>query len=62
MSNMNNRSLSKEIAINNASFSLKMEGFSIDDECKALCEKLLSREISFDEYLDKIRKLQGLKI
>ena len=58
---MENREMAREVAINNASFSLNMEGFSVDDECKALCERLLSREMTFDEYLKEIVKMQGLK-
>ena len=57
---MKERIVSKELAIKNANFSLNMEGLSVDDDCKALCEKLLDHEISFDEYLKEIIRLQGL--
>ncbi len=57
---MDNRAIPKEIALSNAEFSLKMEGFSIDNEYKQLCEKLLNKEISFTEYLESIKALQGL--
>lgn len=48
--------------MNNASFSLKMEGFSVEDEYKKLCEKLLKKEITFEEYYKLIAKMQGLNV
>ena len=59
---MKERAVSREIAIKNAEFSLRMEGFSIDSECRTLCEKLLKKEITFDDYLKEIGKKQGLKV
>ena len=57
---MDNQVISKEIALSNAEFSLRMEGFSIDNVYRQLCEKLLNKEISFSEYLESIKALQGL--
>ena len=37
-----------------------MEGFSVDEKCKALCEKLLNKDITFDKYVNEIKKQQGL--
>ena len=38
-------------AMENAEASIKMEGLNVSDACKALCEKLLKEEITFEEYL-----------
>ncbi len=57
---MEKRVFSNDLATNNAIFSLNMEGFSVDDDCKALCEKLLNREITFEDYLKEVIRLQGL--
>lgn len=57
---MKERIISKELAIKNANFSLNMEGLSVDEDCKALCEKLLSNEITFDEYLKVVLNKYGL--
>ncbi len=53
---------SKELALKNAEFSLRMEGLVVDDEYKVLCEKLLTREISFAEYLKTVKTKQGLRV
>lgn len=42
-------SVNKSIA--NAAASVEMEGFHVDDECRAWCRKLLMKEISFEQYL-----------
>lgn len=47
-------------AINNAVASVEMEGFAVTDECKALCEKLLDKTITFEEYLEAVKKSQGI--
>lgn len=38
-------------AIKNAEASINMEGLFVSDNCKKLCEKLINREISFEEYI-----------
>ena len=35
----------------NAEASINMEGLYVSDSCKELCEKLLKKEITFEEYL-----------
>ena len=57
---MDERTVSKETALRNAEFSLKMEGLNIDDRYKKLCEKLLNEEITFSEYLKSVKAIQGL--
>ena len=49
---MNNPSLQK--AMDNAEASINMEGFFVSDDCKELCEKLLKKEITFEEYMNRI--------
>ena len=49
---MNNPSLQK--AMDNAEASINMEGFFVSDDCKELCEKLLKKEITFEEYLKAV--------
>ena len=35
----------------NAEASINMEGLYVSDSCKELCEKLLKKEITLEEYL-----------
>ena len=35
----------------NAEASINMEGLYVSDSCKELCEKLLKKEITFEEYM-----------
>lgn len=42
--------------ISNVEASFNMEGINVSDECKALCEKLLKKELTFEEYLKQILK------
>lgn len=46
---MSNPALQK--AMNNAEASINMEGLYISDLCRELCEKLIKKEITFDDYL-----------
>ena len=46
---MSNASIQK--AIENAEASINMEGLYVSDSCKDLCEKLLKKEITFEEYI-----------
>lgn len=43
-------------AIRNAESSLNMEGLSVSDTAKALCEKLLTKEITMAEYISIIKQ------
>ena len=51
----------KEIdkAIKNASASVEMEGFSIDEQSKILCKKLLLNEITMDDYILFVKQKAG---
>lgn len=46
--------------INNAAASIEMEGFVVTNEYKVLCEKLLNKEITMAEYIEQIKKSQGI--
>lgn len=41
-------------AMKNAEASINMEGLYVSDLSKELCEKLLNKEITFEEYLERI--------
>lgn len=43
-------------ALQNAEASLNIEGLSVSDRTKALCEKLLAKEITMNEYIDIIKQ------
>ena len=45
---MNKREIQK--SIDNAEASINMEGLYVSDLSKELCEKLLKKEITFEEY------------
>ena len=49
---MSNAAILKAIA--NAEASVNMEGLKVSDSCKELCQKLLRKEITFEEYLKQI--------
>ena len=49
---MSNSILQK--AMENAEASINMEGLYVSDFCKELCEKLMQKEITFQEYLNII--------
>ncbi len=52
----------KEIdkAIKNASASVEMEGFSIDEQSKILCKKLLLNEITMEDYILLVKQKAGV--
>ncbi|MGO5023877.1 hypothetical protein [Flavonifractor sp. An306] len=41
-------------SIRSAELSLQMEGFSVSNTCKDLCRKLLSGEITLEQYLARV--------
>lgn len=47
--------------MNNAAASLEMEGFVISNEYKALCDKLLKKEITMAQYIEFVKVSQGIK-
>ena len=49
-------------AIENATASLEMEGFKVSEQSKIWCEKLLNKEITFDEYLAFALKQVGVSV
>ncbi len=55
--------MSLEEAVNksiaNAVASVEMEGYHVDDECRAWCRKLLMKEITFEQYLAYAKEKVG---
>ncbi len=49
-----------EKIINNALASMEMEGFVVTNECIDLCKKLLDKEITMAEFINEIKKTQGI--
>lgn len=49
-----------EKAIKNASASVEMEGFSIDEQSKILCRKLLLNEITMEDYILLVKQKAGV--
>ena len=49
---MSNTALRK--AMDNAEASINMEGLHVTEFCKELCEKLVKKEITFEEYMNRI--------
>lgn len=47
-------------AMNNATASLEMEGFVVLPEYRALCEKLLNKEITMAQYIAIVKEMQGI--
>ena len=50
-----------EKAIKNAVSSLEMEGFVVAPEYISLCEKLLNNEITIEEYIQTVKKMQEIE-
>lgn len=53
---MSNAALQK--AMDNAEASINMEGLHVTEFCKELCEKLVKKEITFEEYMMRITEGQ----
>lgn len=43
-----------EESIRTAAASLEMEGFAVDPDCVALCQRMLAGEITMEEYLAQV--------
>ena len=52
--------VSVDKAIKSAVASVTMEGYQIDNECVALCKKLLENEINMEEYIDFVKQKSGV--
>jgi hypothetical protein len=52
--------MSVEKAIENAVASIEMEGFSVDEQCKAWCKQLLNNEISMEQYISLVKHSAGV--
>lgn len=48
-----------ERSIKTAEASLLMEGFAVTDACKELCRKMLSGEITLEQYLSRVTSGKG---
>ncbi len=44
-----------EQSIRTAEVSLRMEGLRVFDDCKERCRRMLSGEITMDQYLDYVK-------
>lgn len=54
------RKISVEQSIKNASASVEMEGFHIDQQSKEWCKKLLNKEITMSEYIELVKEKAGV--
>ena len=52
--------MSIEKAIANATASIEMEGFQINEQCKEWCRKLLQGELTMEEYIVLVKQLAGV--
>ena len=48
-----------ERSIQTAELSLQMEGFSVSETCKDICRKLLTGEITLEDYLSQVIANKG---
>lgn len=51
-----------EKAINNAAASIEMEGFSLDEQSKMLCRRLLRKEITMEQYISLVKQKAGVNV
>lgn len=49
-----------EVTTNNAEVSLNIEGPFVSEQTKILCKKLLSNEITMEEYIKIIKQKAGI--
>lgn len=54
--------LTNERIIRNATASLEIEGFTGEDKYKLLCNKLLNKEITMSQYIEIVKKQQGINV
>ena len=47
-------------SIKSAVFSLELEGFTVDEQAKIWCRKLLNNEITMEEYLSLAKAKVGV--
>ena len=52
--------MSIEKAIANATASIEMEGFQINEQCKEWCRSLLQGEITMEEYIVLVKQRAGV--
>ncbi len=48
------------LSIENAASSIEMEGFSIDEQSKLLCKRLIKKEITMSDYIAIIKEKAGV--
>ncbi len=49
-----------EKEVNNACASVEIEGYTIDEQCRAWCKQLLKKEITFEEYILLVKEKSGV--
>ncbi len=49
-----------ENEVNNACASVEIEGYTIDEQCRAWCKQLLKKEITFNEYILLVKEKSGV--
>ena len=54
--------MSTDKVIENAVASVKMEGYQVDDECVQWCRKLLSNEITMEQYVALVKQKTGVAV
>ncbi len=54
--------MSIEKAIANATASIEMEGFQINEQCKEWCKMLLNKEISMEQYISLVKQSAGVSV
>ncbi len=52
--------MSIDKAVANAVASIEMEGFSVDEQSKEWCKKLLNNEISMEQYISLVKQAAGV--
>ena len=50
-----------EQSIRTAEVSLHMEGLQVSDDCKEMCHRMLSGEITMDQYLDYVKSSVAIR-